>query len=141
VRFVGAADEPGAATVERLQPAQTPGEEARDRVHRRIDDDFDVVAPPNAHLVLDRRDRIELVGWGEPFVEDDGGGHPVDTQDASGPARVGPGEQVPAAAPHRHGPRVEFHQELLPHPIGHTHPAPGRGRTDEDRGDLRIRRR
>src|SRR5947207_6913787 len=107
-RVAGAADQAGGGGVERFEPSDSAGNAAHHGVERRVDDDLDVVLPPDGQMLLEHGDRVEVSGWAERAVEHLHAVDPVDPVRPPGTRAVGPAEQVPPAVAHDDRPRVDL---------------------------------
>ena len=65
----GAADQAGRLDIERLEPSERAGKATRRGIDGRVNDDLDVVLPPDGKVFLEHGDWIEVAGWTERVVE------------------------------------------------------------------------
>ena len=79
-----------------------------------VDDDLDVVLPPDGEVLLEQGYRVEIGGCVEGVVEHLDAADAVHSVGPQGVAGVGPAQQVPPAVAHDDGPRVDLHQPLRP---------------------------
>ena len=77
--------QPGGLLVDRLEPAEVPGQPA-DPLERRLDDHLDRVVPADGEVLLEGGDRVEVGRRAEAGVEHPRRCHPVDPVGAGAPS-------------------------------------------------------
>lgn len=149
LRVVGGCHQPRLGLAAGVQQAERARQPERDLGGRRVDQHVDGEAPALRQVLLEHAQRVKAGRRREPDRQRLGGHDPVYPQHPPRVPGVRPAQQVPAAVPEHHGPRVDLHRAFrrvvtVParsEPVGQPQPPPGRAgldqRTRQQRADPR----
>jgi hypothetical protein len=108
----GAAGQAGVPGVGRLDPAEGPGDAARDGAGRRVDEHLGVVFPADGEMVFEHGYRVQVGGRAGGLVEQLHRADPVDAVRPPGARGAGLAQQVPPAVAHDDRPRIDLADPL-----------------------------
>lgn len=143
--------QPGLPVTDRGQRAERPGQPAGHLGRRGVDQHVDGELPALRQVLLKDAQRVQSWRRRERAGQRPDGRDPVDAQHPPGIARVRPAQQVPAAVPQYHRPRVDLHLALDPvtfgtragvgiarKPVAQPQPPPARAGLEQRGGQFRA---